>query len=239
MAEFAPSLHIGAQKDEIAKTVLMPGDPLRAKLIAETYLEDCKQVAGIRNMLGFTGTYKGKKLTVMGHGMGMPSMGIYSHEMFNIYDVDRIIRIGTSGGIDPDLKCRDLVIAQASCTNSNYLAQFGLPGTFAPIADFDMLKKAVEQAEKMGLTYKVGNIYSSDQFYDYSGRLKEWQKMGVLAVEMESAALYANAAYAGKKALCVATVSDCPFTGEETTAEERQNSFTNMIELALEVAVQY
>ena len=228
--------HNEAKKGDIAKTVLMPGDPLRAKYLAETYLEDVVQFNAVRNMFGYTGTYKGKKISIMGSGMGMPSIGIYSYELFNFYDVKNIIRVGTAGVIRPDLKVRDIVIGQGACTNSSYSRQFDLPGDFAPIASFELLQKAVKAAEDMGIKPVVGNLYSSDTFYDDSMGLSKWQKMGVLAVEMEAAALYMNAARAGKNALAICTISDNPFTGEATTSEERQLNFTKMMEIALEIA---
>ncbi len=232
-----PTPHISANKNDFAKTVLMPGDPLRSKYIAETYLESPALVNNIRGIQGYTGTYKGKRVSVMASGMGMPSMGIYSYELFNFYDVDNIIRIGSAGAIHPDLKLRDIVVGLGACTNSNYAAQYRLPGTFAPIGSFDLALKAYETAKRMGITLKMGNVYSSDTFYDDSLSLGEWQKMNVLAVEMESAALYMNAARAGKNALCICTISDCPLTGgEECSAEERQLTFTQMMEIALEIA---
>ncbi len=231
-----PTPHIEAKLGDFAETVLMPGDPLRAQYIAETFLEDAVLVNNVRGIHGYTGTYKGKRVSVMASGMGMPSMGIYSYELFNFYDVKNIIRIGTAGVVRPDLKIGDVVIGMGACTNSNYESQFNLPGHFAPIASFELLRKAVEQTEKMGLEPIVGNIYSSDVFYDDGQRLAEWQKMGVIATEMESAALYMNAARAGKNALCLVTISDNPFTGEETTPEERQKTFTTMMEIALEIA---
>ncbi|MDR2937342.1 MAG: purine-nucleoside phosphorylase [Prevotellaceae bacterium] len=231
-----PTPHIAAKLGEIAKTVLMPGDPLRAQFMAEKYLENPVQFTGIRGMLGYTGTYKGKQVSIMGHGMGMPSIGIYTYELFNFYEVETIIRVGSAGAIDEDMKIGDLAIAMGACTNSSYGAQYRLPGTYAPIADFDLVQRAVEEAKKVGVKYKVGNIYSSDTFYDDALSLKDWQKMGVLAVEMEAAALYMNAARAGKKALCVCTISDCPFTGEATSAEHRQTAFTQMMEVALGIA---
>ena len=231
-----PTPHIAAKPGDFAKTVLMPGDPLRSKFIAETFLENPVLVNNTRGVQGYTGTYKGKKVSVMASGMGMPSIGIYSYELFNFYDVENIIRVGTAGVIRPDLKVRDIVIGQGACTNSNYANQFELPGTFAPICSYELLKKAVDAAEKMGVTPVVGNLYSSDAFYDDSMGLSKWQKMGVLAVEMEAAALYMNAARAGKNALAICTISDNPFTGEVTTAEERQMTFTKMMEIALEIA---
>ena len=232
MAGLTP--HNNAQKGDIAKTVLMPGDPLRAKFIADTYLEDVKCFNTVRNMLGFTGKYKGKEISVMAHGMGIPSIGIYSYELFNFYGVENIIRIGSAGAISTDLHIGDVVIGMGACTDSNYPSQFGMPGTFAPIASYPLLKQAVAAAEELGYNYSVGNILSSDVFYtEDPDCLKKWQKMGVLAVEMESAGLYCNAARAGKNALCLLTISDCPFTGEATTAEERQTKFTQMMEIAL------
>ncbi len=231
-----PTPHIEAKAGDFAETVLMPGDPLRAKFIAETFLTDAKLVNNVRGVNGYTGLYKGKRVSVMASGMGMPSIGIYSYELFNFYDVKNIIRVGTAGVIRPDLKVRDIVIGQGACTNSAYGSQFDLPGSFAPICSFELLQKAVQAAEKMGVTPVVGNLYSSDTFYDDSMGLSKWQKMGVLAVEMEAAALYMNAARAGKNALAICTISDNPFTGEATTSEERQLNFTKMMEIALEIA---
>ena len=231
-----PTPHIEAKAGDFAKTVLMPGDPLRAKFIAETLLTDAKLINNVRGVQGYTGTYKGKRVSVMASGMGMPSIGIYSYELFNFYDVENIIRVGTAGVIRPDLKVRDIVIGQGACTNSSYSRQFDLPGDFAPIASFELLQKAVKSAEDMGIKPVVGNLYSSDTFYDDSMGLSKWQKMGVLAVEMEAAALYMNAARAGKNALAICTISDNPFTGEATTSEERQLNFTKMMEIALEIA---
>lgn len=227
--------HNEAKEGQIAKTVLMPGDPLRAKVVAEKYLTNVQQYNGVRGMLGFTGEYKGRKISVQGSGMGMPSIGIYSYELYHFYGVENIIRIGSAGAIEPSLRIGDIAIGMGACTNSNYAAQYNLPGTFAPIASFELVKKAVELCEEKGFTYQVGNLLSSDTFYDDSNSLAQWQKMGVLAVEMESAALFMNAARAKKKALCLCTISDNPFTGEETTAEERQNKFTQMMEVALEL----
>jgi len=231
-----PTPHIGAVEGQIAKTVLMPGDPLRAKYIAETYLEDVKCFNTVRNMLGFTGTYKGKEISVMGGGMGMPSVGIYSYELFNFYDVDRIIRIGSAGALQDDVKVRDVVVGMGACTDSNYASQYRLPGTYAPIADFKLLRKAVETAEKQGTNVVVGNVLSADVFYnDYSKTNDLWRGMNVLCVEMEAAALYMNAARAGKQALCLLTISDHIYTGESLSAEERQLSFQQMMEIALEL----
>lgn len=232
-----PTPHNQATEGQIAKTVLMPGDPLRAKYVADTYLEDVTCFNRVRNMLGFTGTYKGKPVSVMGSGMGVPSIGIYSYELFNFYDVNNIIRIGTAGGLAPDVRLRDLVIGMGACTDSNYAAQFRMPGTLAPIADFGLLRKAVESAERLGYDYKVGNVLSSDVFYNDDETVNErWASMGVLAVEMESVALYLNAIRARKHALCLLTVSDLPLSGEGLPAEDRQTSFTQMMEVALEVA---
>lgn len=236
MKDKTPTPHIGAKLGEIAETVIMAGDPLRAKFMAETYLDNPVCYNQVRGMLGYTGTYKGKRVSVQGHGMGIPSIGIYTYELFNFYGVKTIIRVGSAGAIDPALKIGDLAIAQGACTNSEYGSQYRLPGTFAPIADFELLRKAVDVAKEKGITYKVGNIYSSDTFYDdYEGSLKDWQKMGVLAVEMEASALYMNAARSGNRALTICTISDCPFTGEATTAEQRQTGFTKMMEVALEL----
>ena len=231
-----PTPHINAKVGDFAKTVLMPGDPLRAKFIAENFLTDAVLVNNVRGIHGYTGTYNGKRVSVMASGMGMPSIGIYSYELFNFFDVDNIIRIGSAGAISTDLKLRDIVIAMSASYNSSYAKQFDLPGTYAPTASYSLLKKAVDEAEKIGLSYKVGNILSNDLFYDDSMRTLEWQKMGVLAVEMESAALYMNAARAKKNALCICTISDCLFSDDACTAEERQNSFTQMMRLALEIA---
>ena len=226
--------HLQGNKGDYAPAVLMPGDPLRAKFIAEHFLENVRCVNEIRNMFGYTGTYKGKPVSIQGSGMGQPSIGIYSYELFNFFDVQSIIRIGTAGGIAERIQLRDLVLAQGACTNSNYAAQYGLPGTYAPIASFRLLRKAAETAESIGMPVHVGNVFSSDLFYDDAESLADWRKMDVLAVEMEAAALYMNAARAGKEALCICTVSDCPLRNEYTSAEERQTGFTRMAELALE-----
>lgn len=232
-----PTAHNNAKAGDFAKTVLMPGDPLRAKYIAENFLTDAVLVNNVRGVNGYTGLYNGKRVSVMASGMGMPSMGIYSYELFKFYDVDNIIRIGTAGSLQPDLKIRDLAIAMGACTDSNYAAQYELPGTFAPIASFDLLRKAVDQTEKMGnISYKVGNVASSDVFYSERPTMEAWQKMGVLAVEMETAALYMNAARTGKNALTICTISDSLVTGEVTTSEERQTSFADMMKVALEIA---
>ena len=227
-----PTPHIGAQYGEIAETVIMAGDPLRAKLMAERFLDDAVQFNNVRGMLGFTGTYKGKRISVMGHGMGMPSIGIYTYELFNFYGVKTIVRVGSAGAIQTDLHLGDLVIAQGACTNSNYAAQYELPGTFAPIGDFQLLRKAADACDRMGYAYKVGNVLSSDVFYNENAHNDKWSTMGVLAVEMEIAALYMNAARSGNRALAICTVSDHILTGEVTTAEERQNTFTKMMDVA-------
>jgi len=232
-----PTPHNEAKAGEIAKTVLMPGDPLRAKFIADNYLEDVVCFNKVRNMLGFTGTYKGKRVSVMGGGMGMPSIGIYSYELYHFYGVDNIIRIGSAGGIAENIQLRDIVIGMGASTNSNFAAQYKLPGTFAPIADFDLLRKAVEAGEKMNIKTVVGNVLSSDTFYDDNQEANAlWRKMNILCVEMEAAALYMNAARAGKKALCILTISDHVFTGESLSAEDRQLTFRDMMEIALEIA---
>lgn len=228
-----PTPHIGARYGQIAPTVIMAGDPLRAKFMADHYLENPVQFNNIRGMLGFTGTYNGKPVSVMGHGMGIPSIAIYTYELFNFYDVKTIIRIGSAGAYHKDLKIGDLVLAMGACTDSNYAAQYQLPGTFCPIADFDLLVKAVDTCKKLDYRYMVGNVLSSDVFYSDNPQGDKWMKMGVLAVEMEAAALYMNAARAGKRAMALFTVSDHIVTGEVTTAEERQTTFTRMMDVAL------
>lgn len=231
--------HNAAQTGDIAKTVLMPGDPLRAKFIAETFLENPKCFNTVRGMLGYTGTYQGVPVSVMGSGMGIPSIGIYSWELFHNYNVENIIRVGSAGGIAEGVQLRDIAIGMGACTDSNYVSQFRLPGCFAPIASYTLLEKAVKYAKELETSYRVGNLVSSDVFYsDYENQLKDWAKMGVLAVEMEAAGLYMNAARAGKNALAIATISDLPLKGEATTAEERQTSFTEMMEIALKVAAE-
>lgn len=233
-----PTPHIAAtEKDAFAKTVLMPGDPLRAKYIAENFLENPVLVNNTRGVQGYTGYYNGKKVSVMASGMGMPSIGIYSYELFNFYDVETIIRVGSAGAISSDLHLRDVVFGMGACTNSAYAKQYRLPGDFAPIADYETLINAVKAAEKLDVKPFIGNLLSSDTFYDDANSLAEWQKMGVLAIEMECAALYMNAARAGKKALAICTISDCPLAGgEECTALEREQTFNKMIEIALEAA---
>ena len=228
--------HISAQKGEIASTVLMPGDPLRAKFIADNFLDNVKCFNTVRNMFGFTGEYKGKTISVAGSGMGIPSIGIYSHELYSQYDVENIIRIGSAGAIADNVKLRDIVIGIGACTNSNFASQYQLPGAFAPIASYELVEKCVEQAKIVGATYHVGNLLSSDTFYDDDeNALIKWSKMGVLAVEMEAAGLYMNASRLGKKALAIATISDCPLRGEFTTSEEREKTFTQMMEIALNI----
>ena len=228
--------HNGADKGDIARTVLMPGDPLRAKYIADTYLEDVKCFNTVRNMFGYTGTYKGKRISVMGGGMGMPSIGIYSYELYHFYDVDAIIRIGSAGAMQDDVNVMDLVIGMGACTNSSYADQYQLPGTFAPIPDYGLLEKAVNTAREKGASVRVGNILSSDVFYndrtDFNDR---WKRMGVLAVEMEAAALYMNAARAGKKALCILTISDHLYREDSLSAEDRQTGCRQMMVIALEL----
>lgn len=238
-----PTPHIHAVPGDFGQTVLMPGDPLRSKFIAETYLENPVLVNNVRGVQGYTGTYKGTRVSVMASGMGMPSIGIYSHELYNVFGVENIIRVGSAGALQPHIQLRDIVLGQGACTDSRWATQFHLAGDFAPICSFQMLKTAVETAETMGLRYHVGNILSSDRFYGDDDGIPEalqantgWRKMGVMAIEMEAAALYMNAARCGKHALAICTVSDHILTGEKTTAEERQNSFTQMMELALETA---
>ncbi len=231
-----PTPHIGAREGEIAERVIMAGDPLRAKFMAETFLDSPVQYNAVRGMLGYTGTYKGKRVSVQGHGMGMPSIGIYTYELFNFYGVKRIIRTGSAGAYDADLELGDVVIGIGACTDSNYAAQYNLPGTFAPVADFAMARAAVEKAESMDIRYKAGNLLSSDVFYgDSAEGWKAWQKMGVLAVEMEAAALYMNAARSGNEALCICTISDSLVHGTACSAEQRQTSFTNMMEIAFDI----
>lgn len=232
-----PTPHNGAKNGEIAKTVLMPGDPLRAKYIAENYLTNAVCVNTVRNMLAYTGEYKGKKVSVMGAGMGMPSMGIYSYELYNFYDVDQIIRIGSAGAIQEHVELKDIVIAIGACTDSNYGQQFQLPGSFAPVADYGLLSKAAAAAEARQQSVKVGNVLSSDVFYSAMEDVNDrWSRMGILAVDMEVAGLYMNAAYAGKKALALLTISDQLCKKEHLSAEERQDGFGKMMELALEIA---
>ena len=245
MSNFAVTPHINVQ-DEIGfgKTVLMPGDPLRAKFIAENFFENPVLVNNVRGVNGYTGYYKGVKVSVMASGMGMPAIGIYSHELFNFFGVENIIRVGSAGSIQDHINLYDIVLGQGACTDSNFAAQFHLPGTFAPIADFRLLSEAVKACEEAGATYHVGNVNSSDVFYGDHTDVPEGldsvyglKKMGVMALEMEAAALYMNAARYGKRALCICTISDHVLKHEETTAEQRQNSFTQMMKIALDVAV--
>ena len=230
--------HIKATPDDFAKTVLMPGDPLRAKFIAENFLENATLVNNVRSIQGYTGTYKGERVSVMASGMGMPSIGIYSYELYNFFGVENIMRIGSAGAMHESVKVRDIVFGMGACTTSSYAIQYGLQGTYAPIASYDMMKVAIEEAEKIGARYSVGNLLSSDIFYNADPEASaKWTRMGVLAVEMEAAALYMNAAYAGKRALAICTVSDHLLTGEALDADARQNSFTEMMEVALNTAI--
>ena len=239
-----PTPHILATPEDFGQTVLMPGDPLRSQYIAQNFLENAKLVNNVRGVQGYTGYYKGVKVSVMASGMGMPSIGIYSYELFNAFGVRNIMRIGSAGSMDPDVKVRDIVIAQGACTNSDFAHQYHLDGTFAPIASFDMLRKSVEACEELGATYHVGNILSSDNFYGDDEGVPEalnpgycWRKMGVMATEMEAAALYMTAARWKKNALCICTISDHILTGEALPPEERQTSFREMMQVALETAV--
>ena len=231
-----PTPHIGARLGEIAETVIMAGDPLRAKFMAERFLENPVQFNNVRGMLGFTGTHQGKRVSVMGHGMGIPSIGIYSYELYHFYDVKTIIRVGSAGSVHPDLHVGDLCLAMGACTNSNYGMQYELPGTFAPIADFGLLRDAADACDRLGYAYRVGNVLSSDTFYTENAHNDRWMKMGLLAIEMEAAALYMNAARAGRRALTILTISDHLLTGEVTTAEERQTTFTHMMDVAFSLA---
>ena len=230
--EQTPTPHIGAKYGDIAETVIMAGDPLRVKFMAEKFLDDPVLFNNVRGMLGYTGTYQGKRISVMGHGMGCPSIAIYAYELYNFYGVKTIVRVGSAGSLHPDLHIGDLVIAMGTCTDSNFVDQYQLPGHFAPIADFELLRKAADTCDRLGYRYKVGNVLSSDVFYSENPANDKWMNMGVLAKEMEIAALYMIAARAGKKALGICTVSDHILTGEETTAEERQLTFTKMMDVA-------
>ena len=239
-----PTPHINAKPGDFGQTVLMPGDPLRAKFIAENFLTDPVLVNNVRGVQGYTGRYDGVRVSVMASGMGIPSIGIYSWELYSVFGVENIMRIGSAGALADELQLRDIVIAQGACTDSSWAGQYHLPGTFAPIADFRFLRTCVDIAEEMGARYQVGNLLSSDRFYGDDGGVPEalqanlsWKKMGVMAIEMEAAGLYMNAARAGKRALAICTVSDHILRGEYCTAEERQNSFTQMMELALKTAV--
>lgn len=234
-----PTPHNSATPEDFAKTVLMPGDPLRARFIAETYLDNAVLVNNVRGINGYTGNYRGHRVSVMASGMGMPSIGIYSYELYNFYGVENIMRIGSAGAINMNIHVRDIVFGIGACTNSNYASQYCLPGTFAPTASYKLLEAAVGEAKRLGARYHIGNLLSSDTFYcDDSEATAKWAKMGVMAIEMEAAALYMNAARAGKNALALCTISDHILTGEATTSEERQNTFTTMMEIALETAIQ-
>ena len=229
-----PTPHIAAAKEDVADTVLMPGDPLRAKYFAENFLTNIKCFNEVRNMLGFTGKYQGKTISVMGGGMGMSSIGIYSYELFNFYDVQRIIRVGSAGAINNRINLKDIVIAMGACTDSSYGSQYELNGTFAPIANFNLLKRAEECSRDIGIKTFVGNVYSTDVFYSNESILPKWGEMGILAVEMEAAALYMNAAKSGKEALCILTISDCPLRGLSLSSDEREKGFCDMVKIALE-----
>ena len=230
--------HIKATSADFAKTVLMPGDPLRSKFVAETFLENPRLVNNVRGIQGYTGTYKGVPVSVMASGMGMPSIGIYSYELYNFFGVENIIRIGSAGGLADNVQLRDVIIGQGACTNSAYQDQYKLNGNYAPIASYELLSRAVEEAKAIGVRYQVGNLLSSDVFYHADPNFNQgWYKMGVLGVEMEAAALYMNAAAAGKRALAICTVSDHIIRGEALDADARQNTFTDMMEIALNVAI--
>jgi len=231
-----PTPHNSAQKGDIAETILLPGDPLRAKFIAETYLDKPVLFNQVRNMLGYTGEYKGKRVSVMGTGMGVPSMGIYSYELIHFYGVKNLIRVGSCGALREDLDLYDIVLAMGACTNSNYAHQYELPGTYSAIASWDLLYKAKKVADEKNIPVKIGNVLTGDVFYSPNPEeYKKWQQMNVLAAEMETYALYCNAAYAGVNALTILTVSDSIVLKKETTPEERERSFTKMIEIALEL----
>lgn len=236
-----PTPHIAvADKSAFAKTVLMPGDPLRSKFIAENYLTDPVLINNVRGVQGYTGTWKGIPVTVMASGMGIPSIGIYSWELYNFYDVQNIIRIGSAGGVSDDIKLMDIVIAQGACTDSNYINSFNLTGTFAPIADYTLLSHAINSAKNNGIEARVGNVLTSDSFYyaDGASNMDAWKHMGILAVEMEAAGLYCNAAYAGKRALTVCTVTDHLYRHEALPADKRRTALTSMITIALDTAVE-
>ena len=238
MAKNYPTPHINATPADFAKTVLMPGDPLRSKFIAENFLENAVLVNNVRGIHGYTGTYRGERVSVMASGMGMPSIAIYSYELYNFFGVENIMRIGSAGAMSESVKVRDIIIGMGASTTTNFAVQYGLEGTFAPIADYKIMKIAIEEADKIGARYAVGNLLSSDIFYNANSEAqKKWQALGVLGVEMEAAALYMNAAYAGKRALAICTVSDHLITGESLDAEQRQNSFTEMMEIALNTAI--
>lgn len=230
--------HIKATPEDFAKTVLMPGDPLRSKFIAENFLEGAVLVNDVRGINGYTGNYKGHRISVMASGMGIPSIGIYSYELYNFFGVENIIRVGSVGGMSDSVRLRDIIFGQGACTTSNFSVQYGLEGSFAPLCDYRLLKTAVEEAEKLGVRYSVGNILSSDIFYNADPTAQDkWKAMGILGVEMEAAGLYMNAAKAGKRALAICTVSDHLYTGESLSSDDRQNSFTDMMEIALNTAI--
>ncbi len=229
--------HINAKEGAFAKTVLMPGDPQRSKFIAENFLESAELVNNVRGIQGYTGLYHGVPVSVMASGMGMPSIGIYSYELYNTFGVENIIRVGSVGGISDDVSVRDIIIGMGASTTSNFAVQYGLEGTLAPLADYNLVRAAVREAERMGVKYFVGNLLSSDIFYNANPSASEkWKRMGILGVEMEAAALYMTAAYSGKRALAICTVSDHLFTGESLSAEERRSSFVAMMQIALEIA---
>ncbi|MGC2874023.1 purine-nucleoside phosphorylase [Ihubacter sp. rT4E-8] len=232
-----PTPHISAALGDFAETVLMPGDPLRSKFIAENFLQDAVLVNNVRGVQGYTGTYKGKRVSVMASGMGMPAIGIYSHELFHFYDVKNIIRVGTAGGLSEDVKVRDIVMGLACMTNTNWAAQYEINATIPAVCSYELLKKAETAAESIGVKPHIGTIFSSDVFYDSTRDYDKWRAMGVKAVEMEAAALYMEAARAGKNALCICTVSDHMVTGESCSSDDRQSSFTTMMEIALETAI--
>ena len=232
-----PTPHNNAAKGDFAKTVLMPGDPLRAKFIAETFLTDPKLVNNVRGVQGYTGTYKGVPVSVMASGMGIPSIGIYSYELYTQYDVENIIRVGSAGAMRADMELGSVCAGMGACTNSDFAGQYELGGTFAPICDYELLSAAVESAKELSVKMPVGNLYSSDTFYDAAGRNARFGKMGILAVEMEAAGLYCTAAYTGKRALAICSISDNLITGEELSADDRQTTFTNMMKIGLEIAV--
>ncbi len=229
--------HIKAEVGDFAPTVLMPGDPLRSKFIAENYIENARLVNNVRGIQGYTGTYKGVPVSVMASGMGIPSIGIYSYELYKFFGVENIIRVGSAGGMQPEVKLRDIIIGMGACTTSRFGEQYGLEGSFAPTCNYTLMRHAVDIAEEMGVGYHVGNLLSSDIFYNANPSASEkWTKMGVLGVEMEAAGLYMNAAYLSKRALAICTVSDHLLTGEALSAELRQTSFTEMMEIALNIA---
>ncbi|MBO7311076.1 MAG: purine-nucleoside phosphorylase [Clostridia bacterium] len=238
MSDKIPTPHIKAAKEDIAKVVLMPGDPLRSKFVAENFLENARLFNNVRGVQGYTGEWNNTRVSVMASGMGMPSIGIYSYELYNFYDVDCIIRIGSAGALQEQVRVHDLVLGMGACTNSSYASQYDLGGSFAPLCDFEILELAVKLARERKMNFHVGNLFSSDTFYDESGVGMRYAKMGVLAVEMEAAALYMNAARSGKKALSMCTVSDSLVTGESTSSEEREKGFTKMMKLALDVAAE-